>query len=373
MRERDLVRFLMECDKMKRLDDGPAYLFRFHNEQSFFRFAHLGLQHWSGVIIPSIHAFRHRFANPQRLLRQFGELVSLERDDRIQLQFSMSVPAARYALEQSAQTKWPWGIDAVRAREAWRFTKGAGVRIAVIDTGIDPAHPDLRMCMQGGINLYSENVSTNTIFDDNGHGTHIAGTIAASGESGLTGVAPKAEIYSVKAFDRNGTAYISDIIRAIEWCVEHKMHVINMSFGMQERSGALMAAVRSAERRGMLIVASAGNGGNRFVLDEPARYATTLSVGAYNRQGNIASFSKQSAEVDVLAPGEHILSCWLNGGYKHLNGSSMAAAHVSGILALALAIRPKLQMEEVKRIVKASSSNKRVDAIAVIRALFHSV
>lgn len=233
----------------------------------------------------------------------------------------------------------PWGIRRIQAPAAWKRSSGDKIRIGVIDTGVDFNHPDLQSNIGGGINLIHRHLPPT---DDNGHGTHISGTIAASARNGMKGVAPYATIYAVKAFDHNGSSYVTDIVRGIEWCVRNRMHIINMSFGMKTRSPALEAAVRLAAREGVIIVASAGNEGRKGFVDYPARFKQTIGVGATNRRNRIASFSNRGSEIDIYAPGEKITSTWLNGKYQELSGTSMATSHVSGVIALLLSLEPGL-------------------------------
>ncbi len=151
----------------------------------------------------------------------------------------------------------PWGVRRIQAPQAWGKTTGYRVKVGVIDTGVDYSHPDLKHSLERGINLLSR---MSLPQDDNGHGTHIAGTIAAANElQGMIGVAPRSMIYPVKAFDHNGTAFVSDIVLGIEWCVRNHMDVVNMSFGMRTRSRSLLSAVNYAYHSGVLIVASSGN------------------------------------------------------------------------------------------------------------------
>jgi subtilisin len=193
--------------------------------------------------------------------------------------------------------------------------------------------------------------------DDNGHGTHIAGTIAASNaHGGMIGVSPGALIYPVKAFDYNGTAYVSDIIASIDWCIRNRMNIINMSFGMRQYSTALHEAIKRAHHAGIVIVASSGNDGNRGGIDYPARFPQTISVGALTRVGKIAPFSNKGKEIDIYAPGDRILSTWLNGRYNELSGTSMATSHVSGTIALMLESRSDLNPGEIKATLLGSAA-----------------
>lgn len=232
----------------------------------------------------------------------------------------------------------PWGVRHIQAPPAWRRSKGEQIRIGVIDTGIDYSHPDLQGAIGGGINLIQRHMLP---VDDNGHGTHISGTIAASSRRGMTGVAPSATIYPVKAFDHNGTSFVTDIVKGIEWCVRNDLHIINMSFGMKGRSAALEAAVKSAFREGLIIVASSGNEGKKGIIDYPASYEWAIAVGATSRDRRIAPFTNRGSKIDIYAPGDRIVSTWLNGKYHELSGTSMATSHVSGVIALMLSLHPQ--------------------------------
>ncbi|UUZ97628.1 S8 family peptidase [Paenibacillus sp. P25] len=223
---------------------------------------------------------------------------------------------------------------------------GDRIRIGVIDTGADYSHPDLRHCLSKGINVLSRQMLP---LDDNGHGTHIAGTIAASArQNGIIGVAPQAIIHPVKAFDHQGGAFVSDIISGIDWCVQNGVDIINMSFGMKTYSKALEEAVLNAYRQGIIVVASSGNEGKQAEVDYPARFRQVIAVGATTRKGRIAPFSNVGKQIDIYAPGEKIYSTWLRGQYHELSGTSMATSHVSGVIALMLARKPDLRPRQVK-------------------------
>lgn len=247
-------------------------------------------------------------------------------------------------------------VASIKAPAAWKHSTGQRVRIGIIDTGIDIRHPDLRRSIAGGINLLFPQMPP---YDDNGHGTHIAGTIAASSESnGARGIAPGALLYAIKAFDSNGTAYVSDIVSGIDWCVRHRIRIINMSFGLHARSRALEEAINRAYRAGAIIVASSGNDGRRSI-DYPGRYPEVISVGATNRSGEIAVFSNKSRSIDIYAPGENIRSTWPHGRYGQLNGTSMATSHVSGVVALMLAVKPQLRSNEIRNLLQKSATPLR--------------
>lgn len=247
----------------------------------------------------------------------------------------------------------PWGVKHIQAPQAWSRTTGFRVKVGVIDTGVDFSHPDLRHSLERGINLLHR---MSLPQDDNGHGTHISGTIAAANElQGMIGVAPRSTIYPVKAFDHNGTAYVSDIILGIEWCVRNQMDVVNMSFGMKTRSKALLNAVNNAYRSGVLIVASSGNDGRIGDIDYPARYNQTIAVGAINQASRIAKFTNRSGLIDIYAPGDRVVSAWLRGKHREMSGTSMATSHVTGAIALLLSVKPGLTPAQIKAVVKNSA------------------
>jgi subtilisin len=154
----------------------------------------------------------------------------------------------------------PWGINRIDAERAWEVTRGAGIRVAVIDTGIDHLHHDLSANFSGGVSF----VPNESFTDGNGHGTHVAGIIGArQNGSGVVGVAPNCSLYSVKALDRSGVGQYSWIISAIVWCVRNRMDVINLSLGGPEHVQALENACDYAFNHNVLLVAAAGNAGPR--------------------------------------------------------------------------------------------------------------
>ncbi|GIP18839.1 hypothetical protein J40TS1_44810 [Paenibacillus montaniterrae] len=246
----------------------------------------------------------------------------------------------------------PWGVEKINAPQAWQYTTGRNVKIGVIDTGIDFHHPALNGSILPGINFVERNRPP---IDDNGHGTHISGTIAASNPNhGMIGVAPHAMIVPVKAFDQQGSAYVSDIAHAIDWCVRNKVNVINMSFGMRTKSKSMLSAVNRAYQKGVIVIASSGNDSKRKAIDYPARYTNTVAVGATNSFRKIAPFSNRGIYIDIYAPGDRIVSAWLNNSYNEMNGTSMATSHVSGAIALLLELYPSLRPSEIKAVLRRS-------------------
>lgn len=228
----------------------------------------------------------------------------------------------------------PWGISDIKADQAQNITSGAGAKVAVIDTGIDLGHSDLKVA--GNISL----VGTANGNDDNGHGTHVAGTIAAlKNNLGVVGVAPNAQLYAVKALDASGSGYVSTIISAIQWATDNHMNVINMSLGGGSGSTALQQACDTAYEAGIIIVAAAGNNGyySGDSVQYPAAYDSVIAVGAVDKHNNRAAFSSNGPKLELMAPGVGIKSTYKGNTYVDSSGTSMAAPHVSGAAALLFA------------------------------------
>jgi len=326
----------------------PRHYFAYHRELNRLKASGIKLPHvHSSHLIKSIIApvsARSKFA------LRYKDLLLLE-DNR-----SIKVHAVQSKIDTNPGI--PYGVKQIHAPRAWSTSTGHRIKIGVIDTGVDFQHPDLRHSLSGGINLLNRNMLP---LDDNGHGTHIAGTIAAANSTeGMMGVAPRSIIYPVKAFDHNGSAYVSDIILGIDWCVRNHVHLINMSFGMKTRSRALQEIVNKAYLSGISIVASSGNDGKRRTIDYPARYSQTISVGATDQNRRIAPFSNRGQYIDIYAPGDKIISSWTHGKYHEMSGTSMATSHVSGAIALLLAQNSSLQPAEIKSLLQRTSTPLRL-------------
>ncbi|TYP52426.1 S8 family peptidase [Thermosediminibacter litoriperuensis] len=256
------------------------------------------------------------------------------------------VPTGKVFIRRQRQ-EIPWGVKKVAAQSAWNACRGEGVRVGIIDTGIDLSHPDLKDNIKDVCGV----LDCKNIIDDNGHGTHVAGTIAAlDNDIGVVGVAPNVEIYAVKAFDKNGRGSISTIVEALNWCLEKKVHVVNMSFGVKNRSFALRRAIEKLHKNNVVLVAAAGNMGKEDSVLYPAKYPEVIAVAASNRNDEPANFSSSGPEVDIIAPGVDIPSTHKNGGYKLMSGTSMATPHVTGAAALVLSLT-RMSAEDVKSVL----------------------
>jgi subtilisin len=226
----------------------------------------------------------------------------------------------------------PWGVTSVKADQVQSTNKGAGIKVAVIDTGIQLNHPDLSVA--GNVSFVS---GVRTGNDDNGHGTHVAGTIAALNNGiGVIGVAPEASLYAVKVLDNTGSGYLSTVVSGIQWAVDNHMNIISMSLGSSSGSIVLQQACDQAYNAGILVVAAAGNSGLNSV-GYPALYDSVLAVGAINSSNTRPSFSSTGSKVELAAPGVSIYSTYKGSAYATMSGTSMATPHVAGVAALVFA------------------------------------
>ena len=287
---------------------------------------------------------------------------SVEKDARV---FALRPPKGGGGSTQPAEVL-EWGVDRVDAELAWATSRGLGVNVAIIDTGIDKDHADLVDNLKGGVNFVSKSpakpADPNKWDDDNGHGTHVAGTIAATNnEIGVVGVAPNTELYAVKSLDSRGNGYLSDIIAGLEWAVANDMDVVNMSLGTTSDIQAFHDAIDAAYSAGVVLVAAAGNSGdgdpNTNNVEYPAKYSSVIAVGATDVADNSPYWSSEGVEVEVSAPGVNILSTYKGGSYTTLSGTSMASPHVTGVIALLLESNPLLTPVQVRTTLQTTAND----------------
>ena len=227
-----------------------------------------------------------------------------------------------------------WALEDIGAEPAHSSNHtGRGVKIAILDTGVDYKHPELAPNYKGGydfINMDSDPM------DDNGHGTHVAGIIAAAKDGkGIVGVAPDAEIYAIKVSDQKGKGSFSGLVEGINWSIENDMDVVTMSITGSDGSKALKKAVESAyNEHGLVLVAAVGNGNGEVLY--PAAYDEVIGVGSVNKDNTLSSFSLTGSEVELVTPGSGIKSTAIGGKYRLSSGTSMATPFVTGAIALLL-------------------------------------
>jgi len=248
-----------------------------------------------------------------------------------------------------------WGEAAVGAPNARRFgLTGAGVDVAVIDTGVAP-HDDIAVAFGRSFVDYTDSYE-----DDNGHGTHVAGIIAAKDDGvGIVGVAPDANVIALKVLNALGYGLLSDTIRALDWCIANGVDVVNLSLGMERPSAALKRAVDKTYASGILIVSAAGNFGTEDgegdTVEYPAKYESTIAVSAVQPDGERASFSATGPAVEASAPGVFVASTYLGNGYAVQDGTSMAAPFVTGVLALYRQLEPEASAAELREALQATA------------------
>ena len=249
----------------------------------------------------------------------------------------------------------PWGVTQVTAPAVWATgNRGAGVKVAVLDSGIDPSHPDLNVV--GGYNGVAQTASgwADDLGICNGHGTHIAGTIAArENGAGVIGVAPAVQLYAIKVFqDVSGQclAFTSSQIAGLNWAVSQGVRLVNVSIGSTGTSFSYESAMQAAAAQGTYVVAAAGNSGG--AMSYPGYSDQVIGVAALDASNVRASWSSTGPEVDFAAPGVGINSTMPGGGYGVKSGTSMATPHVVGVAALILAAQPGLTLDGLRQALR---------------------
>jgi subtilisin family serine protease len=237
-----------------------------------------------------------------------------------------------------------WGIERVAANKVWKQSTGSGVVVAVIDTGVQLDHEDLASNITTGFDFVNNKSSA---YDDNGHGTHVAGIVAAQDNvKGVIGVANNTKIMPIKVLNAQGYGYLSDVAKGIYYATDNNARIINLSLGTSTHSTILRDAVRYAYGRGVLIVGAAGNNAGQPCL-YPAAYDEVICVVATNKDNKLASFSNIGGE--LAAPGVSNYSTYIGGRYAYLSGTSMAAPHVSGVASLIFSYCSVCTHSEVRR------------------------
>ncbi len=293
--------------------------------------------------------------------------------------FRVSITARPNDVSYASQWALENNNDAdIDASQAWGYGTSSSVVVGVIDTGVDYTHPDLAANMWSnsreiagnridddgngyvddirGWNFVSNN---NNPMDDNGHGTHVAGTIGAVGNNGIgiAGIAWSVKIMALKFLDATGSGNLSDAVSAIDYARVNGAKIINASWGGGGFSTALQAAIQRFQNVGGIFVAAAGNesSNNASVANFPANYSGVVSVAASTSADTLANFSNYGANVSIAAPGQGILSTMPGNRYASLSGTSMAAPHVAGALALLWGQSPNLTATQLTSILLSNT------------------
>ena len=267
--------------------------------------------------------------------------------------------------------------------DAWKTTRGdPSVVVAVIDSGVDLAHPDL-----AGVNVVAprnEVWNSTDVTDTVGHGTHVTGTILADTNNavGMAGIAPDSTLMPIKVASDSGGLSFSDVLDGVDWAREHGANIINMSLGGEltpEQAALGQPTFTAARSAGVLMVAAAGND-ETSVRMYPASFQGVMSVSAVDSTDTIADFSNTGLAIDIAAPGVDLVSTMNDGTYLVASGTSMASPHVAGVAALVEAARPGLTVDQVEAVLRSSAvdlgtpgrdnqyGDGRVDAAAALTA-----
>ncbi|RIK47204.1 MAG: peptidase S8 [Chloroflexi bacterium] len=292
-------------------------------------------------------------------------LAALRADDAVLYAESNGTRQLAWAPTDAAYPDQEWWIDQIDGTGAWGITTGSpAVVVAVIDSGVSPTHPDLVERLVGGYNAVDGSANS---ADIDGHGTHVAGIIAAQGSNGVgtAGVAMDVRIMPIRVMADDFSIDIASEIDAIYWAVDNGADVINLSLGSEQYSQIEREAIRYARDSGVVVVAAAGNTWNK--INYPAQYDETISVGALAADGMPSSFTSRLTRVDIAAPGESIFSpgwdsfygdYWDDVFYSDfvpVSGTSFAAPIVSGVVALMKSVDPSINTERARTLLTSTA------------------
>lgn len=237
-----------------------------------------------------------------------------------------------------------YSVSQMKVKNFWRqgYT-GKGIRVGIIDSGCDYNHEALKDKVITGENFTKDDAGNYYLYNDyEGHGTHVAGIVAASnmGNGKVMGIAPDVELVIAKALDKNGKGTYASIVNAIQFCIDNKCDIINMSLGGSTPDKQLEMKIKEAvyDKNIAVVVASGndakGDTGETDEINYPAYYEPVISVGALDKDFNVTKFSNSNKYVDIVAAGKDIISTYKNNTYTVLDGTSMACPQITGILAL---------------------------------------
>ena len=243
-----------------------------------------------------------------------------------------------------------WHLPKIQAPAAWDSSLGTGVTIAILDSGVDGTHPDLKGKMVAGWNFYDRNSNTSDVY---GHGTKVAGSAAAASNNGVgvTGVAWNAKIMPVRISNTTGYAYYSTIAEGIYWAADNGARVVNISYAVQG-STSVQNAANYLRSKGGIVVNSAGNSG---ALDTTLANSALISVSATGSTDTKTSWSSFGDYVDVAAPGAGIWTTTRGGGYAAVSGTSFSSPITAGVIALMMSANPALKPAELESILKTTA------------------
>ncbi|MDB5099692.1 MAG: peptidase, partial [Cyanobacteria bacterium RYN_339] len=323
-----------------RLADAPAgtaLLVRYKDGQE----GRHGLIGFQGNTFGLARAYRYPVANAAARATMMAKFQADPAVEVVEPDYRMYT----YATPTDPSYGQQWDMAKIQLGAALDVTPGKeSALVACVDSGVDYNHPDLAGQVAKGHDFVNNDDDP---MDDNGHGSHTAGTVAArtNNGTGIAGVAGGCKVLAVKVMDANGGGDVSNISAGIDYAVKAGAKVINLSLGAPQESQILHAAVQQAVKAGVVVVAAAGNDGST-TRNYPAAYPEVLSVGATDENDARANFSTFGSWVKIAAPGTHILSTF-KGAYKQLDGTSMASPHVAGAAALVRSLHPEWTVDQV--------------------------
>lgn len=238
------------------------------------------------------------------------------------------------SLSTSMPAMLGWEITKFDIPKYWKQSRGENVKVAVIDTGVDFNHEDIKNNIISGKNFVNTDQEP---MDVAGHGTHVSSTIAAEDNGhGIVGVANKSKIMPIKALGDNGSGNMQNLISAIMYAADAKVDFITMSLGSPTPSKAIENAINYATNKGCIIFCAAGNSGPNVDIMYPAKYDNTISIGAIDKNLNRTNFTCSGDSLDFLAPGHEIIGCVPGNSYAMMSGTSMSNPYAVGLACLLL-------------------------------------
>jgi subtilisin family serine protease len=224
-----------------------------------------------------------------------------------------------------------YGIKLINPFNIWKTTYGAGIKVGLLDSGIDYKHSNLNKNFVKGVNFTSND--KDDYMDYNGHGTMSAGVISSYNDIGSVGIAPNINLYNLKVLDKNAKGNIDNIKKGLLWCIRNNIKIIVMNFGLNNSDNSLHRIIKKAYTKQLIMVAPTGNEGKESTCNYPAQYKEVISVTAINKNYEIPSFATID-NAEISAPGTNITTTYLDNKFISASGTSLASSYIAGIIAL---------------------------------------
>ncbi|WEK53017.1 MAG: S8 family peptidase [Candidatus Cohnella colombiensis] len=304
-----------------------------------------------------IYIFRSTKMKTEELMTYFRKHWNPEFVEPHYLYMTNELPSGQPIVpNDTLYSEYQWNLPEIATEYGWDLSKGSkDIVVAVIDTGVQADHPDLQGRLVEGVNIVDPSSPPD---DDVGHGTHVAGIIAAevNNNEGVAGMTWYTKIMPIKSLDSSGAGSTYSVAEGIIWAVDHGANIINMSLGNYAEADFLHDALKYAYDHGVLLVAASGND-NTDRPGYPAAYPEVLAVAATEPDESRAEYSNFGDYIDIAAPGSSIPSTYIGSRYAALSGTSMACPHVAALGSLVQAINPKLSNAEIMDILKHTAKD----------------